>query len=90
MRLNLLGWELIHMIYQIKTTEVYRCDNENEAKIFLEELKSNPTYEISKYSSTKKEKRVKGEIEDEWVQLSVTKVFNSERDPLTPFSKDGE
>lgn len=71
------------MRYLIKTTEVYRVANEEEAKELLEELKSDHSYELSKYSSVKKESRRKGEIEDEWVQFTVTRVFNSEKEPTS-------
>lgn len=71
------------MRYLIKTTEVYRVANEEEAKELLEELKSDHSYELSKYSSVKKERRRKGEIEDEWVQFTVTRVFNSEKEPTS-------
>ena len=71
------------MRYLIKTTEVYRVANEDEAKALLEELKTDHSYELSKYSSVKKERRKKGEIEDEWVQFTVTRVFNSEKEPCS-------
>lgn len=71
------------MRYLIKTTEVYRVANEEEAKALLEELKADHSYELSKYSSVKKERRKKGEIEDEWVQFTVTRVFNSEKEPCS-------
>lgn len=69
------------MRYLIKTTEVYRVANEEEAKALLEELKADHSYELSKYSSVKKERKQKGEVVDEWVQFTATRVFNSEKEP---------
>lgn len=71
------------MRYLIKTTEVYRVADEEEAKTLLEELKADHSYELAKYSSVKKERRRKGEVEDEWVQFTVTRVFNSEKEPCS-------
>ena len=68
--------------YLITTTETYRIDNENEARTIIEEEKNNPNYILSKYSCTKKEKKSKGEIIDEWYRLVLTKVFTDEKEPM--------
>ena len=36
--------------YLIKTTEVYRCDSEAEAKNLIEEAKQNSLYTVTKSS----------------------------------------
>ena len=69
------------MRYLITTTETYRLQDENEVKAFLEELKQDKNFIIKKYSSVKKELKQKGEIVDEWVRFTVTKEFNSEKEP---------
>lgn len=69
------------MKYLTSVVETYRMPNEEAVKVFLEELKQDPTFTISKYTSTKKEKKAKGDVIDEWVRFSVTKVFNSESEP---------
>lgn len=59
----------------VQSVETYRIDDESEVNAFLEELRSEMTFEIKKYSSTKKQKVKKGEIEDEWIQFTVTKAY---------------
>lgn len=71
------------MKYLISTTEIYRLEDENEVKTFLEKLKQDKNFEIKKYSSVKKEQKQKGEVVDEWIRFSVTKEFNSEKEPDT-------
>lgn len=64
-----------------KVTETYRLENEAVVENFLKELKTNPQFEVAKYTSTKKYKKSKGEIIDEWIRFEVTKVFNEEAGP---------
>ena len=59
----------------VQSVETYIIDDESEVDAFLEELRSEMTFEIKKYSSTKKQKVKKGEIEDEWIQFTVTKAY---------------
>lgn len=70
------------MGYLVKVVETYRLPNEKDVELFLKELKQDPTFEVSKYSSVKKCKKQKGEIVDEWIRFEVTKVFNEEAAPL--------
>lgn len=70
------------MRHLIKATETYRIANENEVKTFIEELKSDPNFEIAKYSSQKKEKKKGGEVIDEWIRFEVVKLFDDEKEPL--------
>lgn len=72
------------MAYLTTVTETYRMENDEEVKRFLEELKKDPSFEIVKYNSVKKEKKKQGEIIDEWVRFSVTKRFNDEKEPDFP------
>lgn len=59
----------------VQSVETYRIDDESEVDTFLEELRNEMAFEIKKYSSTKKQKVKKGEIEDEWIQFTVTKAY---------------
>ena len=52
--------------YLINTTEVYRVDTEKEAAELINKAKQDREYDLAKYSSTKKERKQKGEIIDEW------------------------
>ena len=71
------------MEYLVSTTEVYRVDDEASAAALIEKAKHDSMYDLSKYSSVKKEKKQKGEIIDEWYQVSLTKKFNDEKDPIS-------
>ena len=69
------------MTYLTKVTEVYRLSTEKEAETFLKELKSSTEFELAKYTSTKKQRKAKGEVIDEWIHFEATKVFNDEKEP---------
>lgn len=69
------------MRYLTKVTETYRLANDKEVETFIQELKQDNSFEIAKYSSTKKEKKSKGEVVDEWIRFEVTKLFNEEVEP---------
>lgn len=68
--------------YLISVTETYRVDTETEAAKIIEEAKVDGKYVLSKYSSVKKERKQKGEIVDEWYKLTLTKVFDDEKEPV--------
>ena len=40
--------------YLIKTAETYRIDTEEEVEIFLSEVKTDTSFELVSYTSTKK------------------------------------
>ena len=69
------------MKYLTKVVETYRISSEKEVEAFLAELKKDRRFTVAKYSSTKKEKKQKGEVIDEWIRFEVTKVFNDEVTP---------
>ena len=71
------------MEYLVSTTEVYRVGDEASAASLIEKAKHDSMYELAKYSSVKKEKKQKGDIIDEWYQVSLTKKFNDEKDPIS-------
>lgn len=70
------------MKYLTEVTEKYRVDSESEAKAFIEEQKQNMMYSLKKYSSEKKERKVKGEVVDEWIQVVLVKAFNDPKEPM--------
>lgn len=70
------------MRYLTKVVETYRLSSEKEVEEFLKELKSDQRFTVAKYSSTKKEKKSKGEVIDEWIRFEVTKLFNDEAEPV--------
>lgn len=69
------------MGYLTKVVETYRIANEKEVEKFLKELKADRRFTVAKYSSTKKQKKAKGEVIDEWIRFEVTKLFNDEAEP---------
>lgn len=68
-------------MYLTKVVETYRIASEREVEEFLAELKRDRRFTVAKYSSTKKEKKQKGEVIDEWIRFEVTKIFNDEAEP---------
>ena len=70
------------MKYLCEVTEKYRIDSETEAKTFIEEQKKDSNYSLKKYSSERKERKVKGEIVDEWMQVVLVKTFNDPKEPV--------
>lgn len=67
--------------FLISTVETYRVDTEAQVQELISDAKANPYYQLSKYSSQKKEKKAKGEVIDDWYHVTLTKVFDDEKDP---------
>lgn len=74
--------------YLTKVTETYRIDTEDEVDAFIKEQKAQNIGEVTKYNSTKKEVKSKGELLEEYFRVEVTKVFNFEREPDTNIEVD--
>ena len=70
----------------ISVTEVYRVDNEDQAARLIEDAKNSNQYTLSKYSSVHKERKKQGEVVDEWYRLTLTKVFDDEKEPISEVS----
>ena len=70
----------------INVTETYRVDSEDEVARMIKEAKENDTFELIKHGSVKKERRQKGEVVDAWYKLSLTKLFNDEKEPESEVS----
>lgn len=61
-----------------KRIETWTVDDEMEAKDLIEEAKDDENvdgYELKSYKMVKKEKKSKGEIIDEWVEVTLTKQW---------------
>ena len=78
------------MKYLITTTEVYRVQTEAEVKELIAEAKADGRFEVSKYTSEAKAKKVKGEIVEEWFRVTITKIFNDEKEPSAEVSIEYE
>lgn len=70
------------MRYLIQTTEIYRADTETEVQNLIAEAKAAGEYELTKYSSEKKDIKVKGEgVVGEYYKVSLTKTFTDIKEP---------
>lgn len=67
--------------YLINTIETYRVDNELEAKELIESTKKGTIGTLTKYSSTYKNQKQKGEVVQEWYRVTLTQEFADEKDP---------
>lgn len=71
------------MKYLIYTTEVYRVDNMEAVEALRAEVEADGRYAVNSFSYKAKNKKEKGEIVEEWYQVSVKKIFNDEKDPYS-------
>ena len=71
------------MKYLVSTQEVYRVGTVEEVERLHEELKNDPKFSLGAFSYKYKCQKQKGEIIDEWQQVTVKKIFNEEKDPCT-------
>lgn len=77
--------------YLISKTEVYRADTENEAGALIESAKKSSDYTLTKYSRDYKEKKQKGDVVDSWYKVSLTKVYDDEKEPIgTPIYEEND
>ena len=67
--------------YLVSTTETYRVDTEIESAKVIEEAKKDTTYVLGKYTNEHKERKLKGEVVDEYWKLTLTKLFNDIKEP---------
>ena len=66
----------------IKVEETWRADSEAEAAQLINEAKSDGSFELAKYSSTRRTIKQKGEIVEEYMRVSLLKVFDEEKKPV--------
>ena len=76
--------------YLVQKTEVYRCDTESEAVDMINKAKHNNSFDLKKYQSEYRERKVKGETADAWFKVTLTKVFNDEKEPIDTYEEDDE
>lgn len=67
--------------YLISVTENYRVDTEQETIAMIQEAKDSNQYTLAKYSSQYKERKQKGDVVDAYWKVSLTKVFDDEKEP---------
>ena len=76
--------------YLVSTVETYRVDTETEATKAIEEAKNDDSYILGKYTNEHKERKSKGEIVDEYWKLSLTKLFNDIKEPISTVNVEYE
>ena len=62
----------------LKRTEEFRVNNEAEAQALIDQAKRDPEgegYELVSYKMVKKDKKLKGEIVDSWVIVTLVKQW---------------
>lgn len=69
------------MAYLLKTQEVYRVDDEDAAKLLIENAKTDGAGTLSKYSCDYHEKKSKGEVVDSWYRVTLSRTFTDEKEP---------
>jgi len=67
--------------YLIKTTEVWRAVDLEEADKMEEEFRNEDIYGLNRWAVVEKERKQAGEVVDEWIQITAVKVFNVEKEP---------
>lgn len=63
----------------LKTTDIYRVDDETEAVEMIQNYKNNQatdSYTLTKSGYVLKNKKAKGEIIDSWAVVTIEKTFN--------------
>lgn len=67
--------------YLCSVVETYRVDNEIEADELVAEARDSRIFILKKHSAQKKEVKVKGEVVDEFVLVSLTKEIQNPKEP---------
>lgn len=71
------------MEYLISATDVYRVSTVADVECLHETLKANPRFTLAAFSYKTKQVKAKGEVIDEYQLVTVKKLFNEEKDPMT-------
>lgn len=70
------------MNYLIKTTEVWKVADNAAADLLEDEFRKEfDKYTVVIFKKTEKNRKIKGEIVEEWVQVDCTKLFNDMKEP---------
>ena len=68
--------------YLIKVDETYRVDSEAEAIELINEARADHKFTLANHASTQRQTKQKGESVDEWFRVTLTKVFDEEKEPI--------
>ena len=76
------------MKHLIKVQEVYRVSTDAEAEALIAEAKNDNRFVLVKYNCESKEVKAKREIVDEYIRITLNKVFTDEKMPDSKVSID--
>lgn len=76
------------MKHLIKVQEVYRVNTDAEAEALITEAKNDNRFVLVKYNCESKEIKAKGEVIDEYIRITLNKVFTDEKMPDSKVSID--
>lgn len=68
--------------YLIKSTDVYRINTIGQVESFHAELKNDPHFTLDGFAYKQKNVKEKGEIVEEYFEVTVKKIFNDAKDPI--------
>lgn len=68
------------MKYVLEKVESYFLDTEEEVNELIQAAKDDGEFELKKYTSEFKQKKVKGEVVAEYYKCVLTKKYNDEKD----------
>lgn len=71
--------------YLLKSVNTYRVHTVAEVEQLHEELKHNPLFELTAFSYTTKDIKIKGEVIDQYQVVKAQLVFTNEKEPETQF-----
>lgn len=71
------------MKYVINDITTYRVGTVEEVEQLHEELLNDNRFQLTAFSYTTKQIKVKGEVMEEYQVVKAKKVFNEEKDPTT-------
>ena len=71
--------------YLLKTVNTYRVHTVAEVEQLHEEIKHNPLFELTGFSYTTKDIKIKGEVVDQYQVVKAQLVFTNEKEPEAQF-----
>ena len=71
--------------YLLKSVNTYRVHTVTEVEELHEELKHDPNFELTAFSYTTKDIKVKGEVIDQYQVVKAQLVFTNEKEPECQF-----
>lgn len=72
--------------YLVKDTVELRVETEDDADILHKEMIQKAAEMgiiLNSWQETKKERKIKGEIVDEWINVKYSLIFNDQKEPIT-------